>query len=99
MTRSLSILRPTLKGVRLSTMFFCSLPCTSTSPGNTPDADDCGRPIAFKTMRCGDAPCPRLHGNTPNKNNLRNYAPPGELSSRLPVALPTRSEEHTSELQ
>lgn len=39
MTRSLSTFRPTVKGLRLRTIFFCSLPCTNTSAGNTPDVE------------------------------------------------------------
>jgi len=39
MTRSLSTFRPTVKGVRFRTMFFCSLPCTNTSAGKTPEVE------------------------------------------------------------
>ena len=38
-TRSLSTFRPTVNGVRFRTMFFCSLPCTNTRAGNTPEPE------------------------------------------------------------
>jgi hypothetical protein len=50
MTKSLSTFRPTLKGVRLSTIFFCSFPCTSTSAGKTPEPEEPDRAIAFNAI-------------------------------------------------
>src|ERR1700722_2551010 len=66
MTRSLSTLRPTLKGEWLRTIFFCSFPCTKTSAGNTPEPEperlSVLRAMRIQTtadclrLRCGERP-------------------------------------------